>query len=40
MVSLQEMRSTGKLFGLDTDTGKIINFTMGAHAQLLNVTTY
>ena len=40
MINLQEMRSTGKLFGLDTDSGKIINFTMGAHAQLLNITAY
>lgn len=40
MVHLKEMRSTGKLFGLDTDNGKIINFTMGAYAELLNVTAH
>jgi hypothetical protein len=40
MINLQEMRSTGKLFGLDTDSGKMINFTMGSYAKLLNVTTY
>lgn len=40
MINLEEMRSIGKLFGLDTDSGKIINFTMGSYAELLNVTTY
>jgi len=40
MINLKDMRSTGKLFGLDTDSGKIINFTMGSYAELLNVTTY
>jgi hypothetical protein len=40
MINLKEMRSTGKLFGLDTASGKIINFTMGSYAELLNVTTY
>ena len=40
MINLEEMRSIGKLFGLDTDSNEIINFTMGSHAKLLNVTTY
>ncbi len=40
MIHLKEMRSIGKLFGLDTDSNEIINFTMGSHAELLNVTTY
>jgi len=40
MINLDEMRSIGKLFGLDTDSKEIINFTMGSYAELLNVTTY
>ncbi len=40
MINLEEMRSIGKLFGLDTDSNEIINFTMGSYAELLNVTTY
>ena len=40
MINLEEMRSIGKLFGLDTDSKEIINFTMGSYAKLLNVITY
>jgi hypothetical protein len=38
LVNLAEMRSTGILFGIDTDTGAPIHFGIGARGELLNVT--
>ncbi len=40
LINTKMMKTTGKLFGIDMDTGKITNVTMGAHAALLNITTY
>ena len=40
MTNYKAMRSYGKLFGLDTETGRIINFTMASYAKILNVTKY
>jgi len=40
MTNYKLMRSFGKLFGLDTETGKIINFTMASYAKILTVTKY
>ena len=40
LINLRTMKTSGKLFGIEVDTGKVTNFTMGAYAQLLNVTTY
>jgi len=40
LINLKTMKTSGKLFGIEVETGKVTNFTMGAHAQLLNVTTY
>jgi hypothetical protein len=40
LIDFKEMRSNGKTFGLDLSTGKYINFTMGALAELLNITEY
>jgi hypothetical protein len=40
LIDFNKMRSNGKTFGLDLSTGKYINFTMGALAELLNITDY
>jgi hypothetical protein len=36
IINLKEMRSNGKTFGLDVASGKFVNFTMGARAELIN----
>jgi hypothetical protein len=35
VINLKEMRSTGKIFGLDIPSGRPVNFTMGAYARLV-----
>jgi hypothetical protein len=40
LVNTAEMRSTGTLFGIDTETGAPIHFGIGARGELLNVTTH
>lgn len=40
LISLKEMRSNGKTFGLDVTSGKFMNFNMGALAELINETKY
>lgn len=40
LINLKEMRSNGKTFGLEIASGKYLNFTMGAIAELLNETRY
>lgn len=40
LINTAEMRSTGILFGIDTDTGAPIHFGIGARGELLNVTTH
>ena len=40
LINLKEMRSNGKLFGLDLSSGENVNFTMGSKATLLNITKY
>ena len=35
IINLKEMRSSGKIFGLDIPSGKAVNFTMGAIAKLV-----
>jgi len=41
LIDLQELRTDGKIFGYQgSDFGSLVNFTMGARAQLLNTTSY
>jgi len=41
VVNLAELKTTGKIFGYESDDfGKLTNFPVGAFAQLANVTTY
>ena len=35
LTNFKQMRSTGKIFGLDIPTGKAVNFTMGAYAEII-----
>jgi hypothetical protein len=38
IINFRDMRSNGKIFGLDIPSGKLVNFTMGAYAQPINET--
>lgn len=40
LINFKEKKSNGKTFGLDVSSGKIINFTMGSHAEPIDVTKY
>ena len=40
LINLKEMRSNGKIFGLDLASGNIVNFTMGCRAEFINETYY
>jgi hypothetical protein len=40
IINLKDMRSNGKTYGLDLATNKIMNFTMGSIAELINETIY
>lgn len=40
LVNFKERRSNGKLFGLDIASGKVVNLTMGSHAEPVNETNY
>lgn len=40
LINLKDMRSNGKTFGLDLTSDKIVNFTMGSRAELINETYY
>ena len=33
LINLSDMRSNGKIFGLDLASGNIVNFTMGSRAE-------
>jgi hypothetical protein len=40
IINLKEMRSNGKIFGLDPTSRKIVNFTIGSRAELINERYY
>ena len=41
VVNLEEMKTTGKIFGYESDDFvKLTNFPIGAHAQLANIMKY
>jgi len=38
LINFKDMRSNGKIFGLDITTGKPVNFTMRAYAKIISET--
>ena len=41
VVDMQKMKTTGKIFGYESNNfSKLINFPVGAFAKLINVTRY
>jgi hypothetical protein len=40
LINLNNMRSNGKIFGLDIPSYKPVNFTMGAYAEIISDSTY